>query len=176
MTCTLRPRLHHSPLAVLIAVSALSAACGSSAPTSPSTESPTTTTPTPSQPTQPASPAGIYQFAAVNGTAVPGVFDSYEPGLGIRMAMEAVRGRLMLNQDGSYLQEMEMRLHSNVGGERVLIRAAAGSYTMAGGTLTMTPFEGVPFQPYYTPGQIEIQTEAPGLDGTPEVFIFTFRR
>lgn len=173
MTRTLRPRLHHTLLALLITVSALVAACGSSAPTNPSTGSPTATTPMPSQP---ASPAGAYNFAAVNGTPVPGVFDSYEPGLGIKMAMEAVRGRLMLNQDGTYLQEMEMRLRSNVGGDRVLIRAAAGAYTMTGGTLTMTPFEGVPFQPYYTPGLIEIQTEAPGLDGTPEVFIFTFRQ
>jgi hypothetical protein len=61
-------------------------------------------------------------------------------------------------------------------GERALSRGGAGSYTMQGATLTMTPFEGKPFQPHYVPGQIEIQTEAPGLDGTPEVFIFAFRR
>ena len=93
------------------------------------------------------------------------------------MAMEAVRGRLIFNPDGTYLQEMEMRLHSNVGNERVLSKGSVGTYTLSGTTLTMTPFESrVPFQPYHVPGVIEIQSEAPGLDGTPQVYIFSFRR
>jgi hypothetical protein len=178
MIRTLGLSFHHAPLALLIATSTLAAACGGAAPTSPSSGGPDTTTPTPiPTPSQSASPAGIYQFVAINGTPVPGVFETWEPGLGIKMATEAVRGQLMLNPDGSYYQEMEMRLHSNVGNERVLSKAAAGSYTMPGGTLTMTPSEsGVPFQPHYTPGQIKIQTEAPGLDGTPQMYTFTFRR
>jgi len=180
MTRAFRPFFHHATLTLIVAGSTLVAACGAAAPTSPSAESPTSpggpSVPTPT-PSQPVSPAGIYQFAAVNGRSVPGVFETWEPGLGIKMAMEAVRGRLMLNPDGSYLQEMEMRLHSNVGNERVLIKATAGTYTMQGGVMTMTPFESaVPFQPYYVPGIIEIQSEAPALDGTPQVYILSFRQ
>jgi hypothetical protein len=174
MTRTLCARLRQTPLALLVAVSAIASACAGGGPTGPSSGSSSgSTTPSPSQPS---SPAGVYRFAAVNGQSVPCVFDSYEPGLGIRMAMEAVQGQIILNPDGTYLQEMEMRLHSNVGGGRVDRVEKVGIYTLQGQTLTMTPYQSVPFQPHYTPGQIEIQAEAPGLDGNPEVFIFTFRK
>lgn len=174
MSRTLRPSVRLASLALVTAMSTFAAACSAGGPTSPSGPSSggSNSAPSNSAPTL----TGVYQFAAVNGCSVPCVFDSYDMGLGVTMAMEAVRGRLMLNADGTYLQEMEMRLHNSIAADVVLIRAGAGSYTVVGATLTMTPFEGKPFQPFYRPGEIQIQTEAPGLDGNSEVFIFTFRQ
>jgi hypothetical protein len=172
MTRTLRYR--HGPLALLVAISTLVSACSGDGPTSPSSASPDV--PSPTTPATPPSLTGTYRLAAVNGCTVPCVFDSFSPGLGVTMSMEAVRGQIILNADGTYLQDMELRLHNSIDDTVVLSRGGAGVYVMTDGTLTMTPFQSQPFAPHYVPGQIEIQSEAPGLDGAPEVFIFTFRR
>jgi hypothetical protein len=164
------------PLVVITVVSLVASACagsggGPTAPSSPSGPG------APSTPTTPGFPDGIYQFAAVNGQAVPCVFDEADLGLGVKMSMQAIRGRLILNPDHTYLHEYEMWIHSTLTETKKLTKASGGTFTFNGGLLVMTPVEsGVAYQPHYTPGQIEIQTEVPGLDGNPEVFVFTYRK
>jgi hypothetical protein len=178
MSRTILNQFRLAPLALVI-VSTLATACAGGGPTSPS--SGTSGGGSPTSPSAPApAPAdlvtGFYRLAAVNSRPVPGVVESVSLGAGVEMAIEAVAGEIRMNGDGTYLHAFELRLHSTIAPTRVFAIAAGGTYSVSNGRLTLTPLNSRPYEPHYAPGQIEIQTEVPGLDGTPEVFIFTYRK
>jgi hypothetical protein len=181
MTITFRNRFTRLASTLLVAGrAALTVACsGSGSPTAPSSGSTAGTTPiTTPNPNPPVNitAVGTYPLVSVNGAPVPGVFDSFSPTSGVRMEMRAIRGQIILNDDGTYLQEYETRLTGTNMREVVGRRETVGTYTLNAGELTLTPYQGTAFKPSYAPGRIDIVTEAPGLNGGMDRFVWRFQR
>ena len=161
----------------LTLVALLAAACTDS-PVGPTTGPSTGTDSGPGGATDThAAAVGTYQLAAVDGSAVPTVFDSFSPGPGVLMEMRAISGQIVLRSDGSYHQEFETSL-SGRGTTAGLstVTAVEGRYRFDSNALTFTPQTGMAFHPAYTFGQIDITTSAPGLNGEIDLVTFTFRR
>ncbi len=173
--------------ALTLTTAAIAAACSGS-PTSPSavpaasadvapgpvSGPPPTTTPPPSGGPQNITGVGTYRLVSVNGAPVPGTFDSFSPTPGVRMEMVAVRGQIILNDDGTYLHEYETRLRQPNRADVVGVKNVVGMYSLNAGELSFRPYQGTPYSPGYAPGRIEVVTEAPGLDGGTDRFVWRF--
>jgi hypothetical protein len=174
--------LRHTAAVLLAATALLATACaGSGNPTAPTTgDAPATSTPGTGDPGTPgasSSIAGIYHLAQVEGRTVPCVFDSFSPAPGQLMEMRAMRGEIHLNADGTYTEEIETQLSGTMlANDIVGMKHAVGMYTVQGATLTLSPMDGTPFTAAYTPGRVELVTEAPGVNGGIDRRTFTFRR
>ncbi len=179
--------------ATLVVVGAASAAACSGSPTGPSavpaaaaeaaagptTGAPPATTPPPSPSPSPDRPqnitaVGTYRLVSVNGVRVPGAFDSFSPTPGVRMEMVAVSGQIILNDDGTYLHEYETRLRTSNRADIVGVKNVVGMYSLNAGELSFRPYQGTPYSPGYAPGRIEVVTEAPGLDGGTDRFVWRY--
>jgi hypothetical protein len=185
--------------AFVFATSAATAACSGS-PTAPSATpavaaanptsgpavgtAPTTPPPAGNSPTPPPSSdrpvnitaVGSYRLVSVNGTPVPGTFDSFSPTPGVRMEMVAVRGLIILNDDGTYLHEYETRLRSSNRADIIGVKETVGMYSLNAGEMTFSPYQGTTYSPSYSPGRIEVVTEAPGLDGQTDRFVWRYEK
>lgn len=173
--------------ATLVVVGAATAAACSGSPTGPSavpaatvdvapgptTGQPPTTTP-PSGGPQNITGVGTYRLVSVNGAPVPGPFDSFSPTPGVRMEMVAVRGQIILNDDGTYLHEYETRLRSSNRADVVAVKNVVGMYSLNANELSFRPYQGTPYSPGYAPGRIEVVTEAPGLHGGIDRFVWRY--
>jgi len=153
--------------------SATPAASAEAAPAPTTGQPPTTTTP-PSGGPQNITGVGTYRLVSVNGAPVPGPFDSFSPTPGVRMEMVAVRGQIILNDDGTYLHEYETRLRATNRNDIVGVKNVVGMYSLNAGELSFRPYQGTPYSPSYAPGRIEVVTEAPGLNGGTDRFVWRF--
>lgn len=121
--------------------------------------------------------AGTYTLTAVNGQAVPALFDAVNLGGGARMEMRAMRGHIIVNADGTYLEEVETQLRGTMlPADRIDVVQQVGLWTLSGTTITFSPYQRSPLQAALVSGRIEIVTRAPGLDGTLDSVTWEFRR
>ena len=142
-----------------------------------------TPTPTPTPAPTPVQPGpinitavGLYPLISVNGRPVPGPFDSFSPTPAVRMEMHATRGHVDIRPDGTFTQEWETRLTGTGLSGAVAVKTVTGSYTLQGTSLTFRSATGVTYSPAYGPGWIEVVTEAPGLNGGTDRFVWRFQR
>lgn len=176
-------------LAALATGSLVLIACSGGSPTGPSptasgpapgTTAPvpgtSTPAPTPAPPSTPQSITGRYELTTVSDRPVPGVFESFSPGAGVTMQMEAVSGLIVVNDDGTYLHQTYTRLTGTNLKPVERPVETVGTYTYANNTLTLKPLGGSPYIVAYVPGEIEIVTEAPGLNGTPDRLVWAYQK
>jgi hypothetical protein len=185
-------RLARSPLSVVLGSAALVSACSDS-PIGPSAlpaaspaaaasvAPPTTPAPAPAPTTPPQGPVnitavGLYALVSVNGRPVPGPFDSFSPTPSVRMEMHATRGHVDIRADGTFTQEWETRLTGTGMPGAAAVKTVTGSYTLQGTSLTFQSTSGATYSPAYGPGWIEVVTEAPGLNGGTDRFVWRFQR
>jgi hypothetical protein len=163
-------------LALFIAgTAALTAAC-SGAPTAPTSGGGSGSGPAPGTSSTPAV-VGAYRLSTVNGHPVPGPFDSFSPDTKQTMQMEARSGLIVMNDDGTFTHDRETRLVGTNVPQSIVSRIGyVGLYTLQDSVLTMTPYQGAPLKVTFTPGQIQIFTTAPGLDGRDDTFVWSYRK
>lgn len=164
-------------LALFVAGSTVFAACaGGDSPTAPTSGGGSGSGPAPGPSSTPAV-SGAYRLSTVNGHPVPGPFDSFKPDSKQTMQMEALSGLIVMNADGTFTHDRETRLVGTNMPQPIVSKIGyVGSYTLQGSNLTMTPYQGTPLNVIFTPGQIEIFTTAPGLDGLDDTFIWSYRK
>jgi hypothetical protein len=174
MTARFAFRIRQTAFAVLASSAILATACAGSSPTGPSTGTSSSTGGTSSQT---GSPVGTYRLTMVDGKNVPCVFDSYSPGPGVTLQMQAKEGQLRLNSDGTYLEQISTRLETGPLNRDIdTTTVVDGLYSLQGTTLALAPNGGSAFKPGYSAGRIDIVAEAPGLDGGVDRVTFTFTR